>query len=314
MSIPFQTVAHEGIESLSVYVKGQLHLVSSVSHPLYRNLREGLVHGFLSEDEVLNMITQSGTRIARTLTSLTDKVTFDEESEHLLFEGEKMDNVLSRHILRLVRCQGIEAARPWARFMEKLSQNPSRLSRIHLYSWLEAEGDFTITSEGDILGYKAVRRDRFSKVSGKEEVRVNGVVHQGRIPNPDGAVVEMDRHLVHDSRDVACSVGLHVGTYDYAANIFGSAEDLVLLVAVNPRDAVAVPRDHGAHKMRVCRYEVLAEASRRSRVRDHVYEVPSDEDEDEDETPCTWCGFATEYGDDDLCDDCDDDWDDDDWS
>ena len=82
---------------------------------------------------------------------------------------------------------------------------------------------------------------------------VNGTTHIGHIPNPPGAVVEMPRTQVSDDRHNGCTTGLHVGTWDYAS-AFGPK---TLIVSVNPRDVVSVPKDCGYQKLRTCRYTVL---------------------------------------------------------
>ena len=79
---------------------------------------------------------------------------------------------------------------------------------------------------------------------------VNGTTHIGHIPNPPGAVVEMPRTQVNGDRHNGCSTGLHVGTWDYAST-FGPK---TLIVSVNPRDVVSVPKDCGYQKLRTCRY------------------------------------------------------------
>lgn len=110
-----------------------------------------------------------------------------------------------------------------------------------------------------MIGYKGVRDtpDNRSIAAGNSPVLVNGVSHVGHIPNPLGAVIEIPRSQVDPSRDQGCSVGLHVGTWDYARDFARSSFGKVLTVAFNPRDVVAVPRDCGYAKMRVCRYQVL---------------------------------------------------------
>lgn len=278
MSLPYRIVTHEGAETIAVYTGGDFNLISSASHPLYRHIRDGLVRGTLSDEEIISMVTSAADTLRSTIVEISDKVTFDQDSRSLMFDGEPLDNVLSRHIVRLLTHQGVAAATPWARFMEKLSQNPSRLSRLHLYAWLDAVGDFTITSRGDILAYKAVGKDRLSFTSGKEDVSVNGTIYRGRIPNPDGAVVEMDRSLVDDDRNRACSVGLHVGTFDFAS-AFGGSGSTILLVQISPADVVSVPRDNGSAKVRACRYEVLTEIRREVPAHQHVLDTDNlDED------------------------------------
>ena len=57
---------------------------------------------------------------------------------------------------------------------------------------------------------------------------------------------------------MGCYAGLHVGALDYVAS-YGSpdAEDNIIIVKVNPRDAVSVPTDSSHQKLRTCRYEVV---------------------------------------------------------
>lgn len=137
--------------------------------------------------------------------------------------------------------------------LENLALNPSRLSRLHLFTWLSGR-DFTITPEGFLLAYKGVQADATSSSVNTGTATVNGVTRHGHIPNPVGAVVEMPRQQVNQDRDEGCSTGLHVGTFEYAAG-FGQR---LLLVSVNPRDVVSVPRDCEFQKMRTCRYTVLS--------------------------------------------------------
>ena len=76
--------------------------------------------------------------------------------------------------------------------------------------------------------------------------------------NSVGQVCEMPRSKVDDNRSVGCSAGLHVGALDYVAS-YGSpeAEDNIIIVKINPRDAVSVPTDSSHQKLRTCRYEVV---------------------------------------------------------
>ena len=83
--------------------------------------------------------------------------------------------------------------------------------------------------------------------------------HTKSFNNAPGQVCEIPRSAVDDNPDNTCSHGLHVGGYEYAKD-FASGGKLVL-VKVNPRDVVAVPNDYNGQKMRVCRFEVLKEAT-----------------------------------------------------
>lgn len=280
MTIQYRLIDIDGDRSLSVFVEGQLVVANRSSHLLFDNIVEGLENGSLTEREVAMMVSSVGRAVEKSVEGISDRISFSEDRSELFFDGEKVDNTLSRHILRLLRERGTDGALPWVRFMEKLAKNPSKLSRIHLYSWLESAGDFTITASGDILGYKAVAKDRHSISSGSEDVTVNGRIFRGRIPNPDGAMISMPRELVNANREHACSVGLHIGNFDYAER-FGGTDSVLLLVAVSPEDVVSVPADSMSQKMRACRYQVLCENRERSRI-EYASWDQSDWDYDDD--------------------------------
>lgn len=176
-------------------------------------------------------------------------------------DGTPVDPVLSRAILRYWKDEeSRDDLRPLVRFLRKVTQNTSPDVRAQLYTWLDHQ-QFSLASDGDIIGYKYVRSDLTSSWEGRETVRVDGVEHVGHIPHTVGAVVEMDRALVDDNPDRPCSVGLHVGTSEY---VRGSGA-VHLLVKVNPADVVSVPTDYSGQKMRCCRYEVVSETHRETK-------------------------------------------------
>ncbi len=135
---------------------------------------------------------------------------------------------------------------PMVKFLENVMENPSYQSQNELYDFLEHEG-LPITEDGHFLAYKAIREDWTDKYS-------------GTVLNTIGAVIEMPRGSVDDNRNNACSKGYHVGALEYVYT-FGHPEsgDRIVMVKVNPRDAVSVPYDHSCHKLRVCKYEVISE-------------------------------------------------------
>lgn len=239
-------VKENGSESVVLSGAG-LSTVVPGSHPRFRQLLDYLDGCGNPDARRIRELTDVGTGLAVSLRRLSERVSFD--GTHLRFDGDLIDTSLSRHIVRMIR-DGDENYARWVRFLEHLAANPSRRSRMHLFTWL-ADRDFTLLPDGHLLGYKGVGSDGLSISSGT--AIVNGVKHHGRIPNPVGATVEMPRQEVNPDRDHGCSTGLHVGTHDYASG-FGQR---LLLVSVNPRDVVAVPRDCEWQKMRVCRYTVL---------------------------------------------------------
>lgn len=131
------------------------------------------------------------------------------------------------------------------RFWDNLKLNPSFNSRKQLFKFLENKGH-SLTEDGCFIGYRGVTEDFKDK-------------HSKSFNNAPGQVCEIPRSAVDDNPENTCSFGLHVGGYEYAKD-FASGGKLVL-VKVNPKDVVAVPNDYNGQKMRVCRFEVLKEAT-----------------------------------------------------
>lgn len=247
----YKFVGHGEARSIAIVLDGRLKTVGA-AHINFDRIAAYLHNGG-SDSNHLRSLLDIRTRVAARFRALSERVAFD--GNQVLFDGDPIDTTLSRHLVRLLREDA--DVRPVVAFLEKLAANPSRLSKIHLWTWLN-DRDFTITTTGDVIGYKGVQNtpDNRSIRAGNTAVRVNGQNFIGNIPNPLGATVAIPRSTVDPSRDNGCSVGLHVGTWDYARQWAG-LDGKVLTVAVNPRDVVAVPRDCEYAKMRVCQYTVL---------------------------------------------------------
>lgn len=234
-------------ETLSVWANDRAYICDS-THPHWNQI----VDGVLALDEsVLGLFDISST-VADVFEEITERVSV--ANGRVYFDGDEVDNSLSKAIVRAVReGNGFYAL---ARFMENLAANPNEHSKENLYRWL-ADRDFTITDDGCLIAYKGVnfREEDQSFVSvSSGTAYVNGVRQEGQIPNFVGAVVTMPRSEVQHDPSTACSVGLHAGQWSYAS-AFGSAG--TLKVKINPRDVVSVPSDSNSEKMRVCRYQVL---------------------------------------------------------
>jgi len=130
------------------------------------------------------------------------------------------------------------------KFLGKLMENPSKRSVDLAWEYI-SRYKMPITENGNFLSMKAVRNDFMDKYS-------------GTIYNGVGEVVEMPRNQISDEPNEACSHGVHVGYYDYVKS-YGSGNDQIILVEVNPRDIVCVPNDCSMQKMRVCKYTVIKE-------------------------------------------------------
>lgn len=195
-------------------------------------------------------------------------------------DGEPMPNELSDRILRLKE-QNLPFE-PLLKFWDNLKSNPSFNSRKMLYQFLEHNGH-PLTAEGFFIAYRGVTED-FKDL------------HTKSFDNKPGSVCEVPRTAVDDNPNNTCSTGLHVACYEYAKG-FGPK---LVEVKVNPADVVCVPVDYNGTKMRVCKFEVVAECEKMHTTELYGEVAPSEEVEE-----CLGCGEEVEeYG---YCRDCDED-------
>lgn len=156
------------------------------------------------------------------------------------FDGEPVDSSLSRRIGDMFE-QGFDI-QPLVNFMHNLYKNPSKRAVDELYGFLEA-GNMPITEDGYFLAYKKVRDDYKD-------------VYSGTFDNSVGQVVSMPRNKVDDNKENTCSVGLHFCSFDYLKNFGGTR---VMILKINPADAISIPVDYKLAKGRCCRYTVIGE-------------------------------------------------------
>lgn len=227
----------------------------------------------IDDEELLNRLDTDFSAIASKISDtvntrlqkLSERISTD--GMHIYIDGDdfekvQLDKALEGHMVRMLTTRNDSEIdqRNWASFVaftENLYNNTDPDIRVQIFSWMEAQGWLTLTEDGCIIGYKGCQKNPETGVA--ESIKrgpgiVDGVIYNGNIPNPDGAVVEIAKSLVEKDASVGCASGLHVGTYDYAADW---ANGVILKVKVNPRDIVSVPYDCSAQKIRCCRYEVL---------------------------------------------------------
>ena len=247
--------------NVSAYINARMY-VADQTHPNILKIldvlegRQSLLEG---EDEggLVGLFDATDGVVAR-FRELTDRVSYMDGL--IYFDGDPVVERLSSTIMRMV--QGDEDFSPMVRFLENLMLNPNEHSRSMLFDWMVANRGFTITPDGHFIAYKGVT-DRGTSLHAGPAI-VNGNQMNGYIPNEIGSIITMPRGNVQFDSHVGCSVGLHVGVWEYAHS-FGRGR--TLKVKVNPRDVVSVPTDCSAQKMRVCRYEVL------DIIHDPIYDV-----------------------------------------
>ena len=211
--------------------------------------------------------------------------------------GLPVHNVVTERIIQF-QDEGLPF-QPLVKFLENLLHNPSARSVSELYKFLEHK-NMPITDDGCFLAYKAVQNDYRSITSGTTEVRVStdgGTTWNtvtGHVPNNVGNILEVDRNQVDDDAQRTCSFGLHAGALEYATS-FGGTSSRIVIVKINPKDAVSVPIDHNAQKLRASRYEVISDFE--APIIDNL--VSSDYRGDEPDNPdeygfedddCGYCG------------------------
>lgn len=273
-----------GHGSLTVMLPARAPKVITDSHVNYPLIEREIAKGDdASVEEIIRLLDVAGS-IEQRLRAVSRKVGY--RHGQVTYRGKPVDQALSDHVMRMLR-EDDDNYVGFVRALENIAHNPSATSRQHLFTWMR-NGDLTFDTQGRIIGYKGVlpTGDCLSLHSGT--AYVDGVQHVGQIPNRPGTVISMPRAEVTADRDIACSYGLHVGTYEYALN-YGSR---LLLVAVDPRDVVSVPRDAQFQKMRCCRYTVLAIMPERQRVAAPTWRAARDtgsEQWDDDTATVAWC-------------------------
>jgi hypothetical protein len=176
-----------------------------------------------------------------------------------------------------------------------------------LYDFL-AHWGLPVTPDGCFLAYKRVTDDYKDFYTRKVDNRV-------------GAKPSMPRNRVDDNREEGCSKGFHAGAIAYVKD-FNPNMGHIMIVKINPKNAVSVPKDCSCTKLRICEYEVVGEYQRdlvdspvylsnpvkpvRQETTEGFTVFPVDEDQDNYE------GYDPDDEDDDFDEDFDDEEDDED--
>lgn len=221
------------------------------THPHYSAIVSALSSGKFAK---LDGLLDAAAKINR---EFNGRVMVNEFGE-VFHNGVQLHNSLAKRIGEFARSN--MPYKPLLKFLENLMENPSQRAINELYTFLDHAG-LPITADGHFIAYKGLRSD-FKDV------------YSGQFDNSIGAIHEMPRNAVDDNAAITCSYGFHVGTHGYASSF---AQGKLVLVKVNPRDAVSVPLDHDAQKLRVCRYEVIAMCEKL--IQEPMYRSSSDSEE-----------------------------------
>jgi hypothetical protein len=190
---------------------------------------------------------------------------FSIENGVIRFGNFILNNVVCSKLLNVIK-DGSQDLAPIGKYINRILDNPSRVSANELYDFLGYR-ELPITPDGMVLAFKGVREDYWSCSGNKSTVVLQGEVNdEGQILNNIGEVIEVKRICVDDDRSRGCSTGLHVGSYNYARD-WGQR---LLLVMFDPADAVSVPEDCSYQKLRVCKYQVIADITDGEEITDPI--------------------------------------------
>jgi hypothetical protein len=230
-------------ESITVYLDGKV-LVVPVYDGRFEDLKKHLM-GLDHDYDYLSSMLDKPKQIAKMTEGLVEV-----RDDMVYYKGDLVNDTLSQKLVDLLD-EGFDA-RPWAKFMNNLMENPSFRSREQLYKFLELHGA-PITPDGHFIAFKNVRGDFMD-------------IHSGTFDNSPGKVVSMPRTGVDDDQNRTCSSGLHACASPYLGSFYVDGHKTVA-VKINPRDVVSIPTDYNFAKMRVCMYEVLHEVDQ-EQIRD----------------------------------------------
>lgn len=171
------------------------------------------------------------------------------------YKGQEIPELLKDKLISMYRAKDTNFNH-LVKFIDNLLLNPDEYSRQQLYNFLEHKF-LPITEDGTFIAYKAVSKNRYSITGNVNTHVISGETDAGgHILNSSGTTIRVRHEDVENNPDIGCSTGLHVGSYDYAAD-FAGQEGIVLAVEVNPRHVISVPTDCACRKCRVSEYKVL---------------------------------------------------------
>ena len=236
-----------GNGNISFIANGKQYQVTK-DHESYTKVLQGLVDN-LSESELVEIVDKSEslkkflcTNSNAYLSVEGSTVSFTDEDGSV----EALDGVLVETLLDIVKqnlpVQGL------VNFVKKCMDNPDYqiIAESGLFEFL-SHRNMPICEDGDFLAYKAVTNDYKDKYTNSYD-------------NSVGSVVKEKRRRVNSDRNVGCSSGLHAGTYSYASG-FARSDDKVVIVKINPKNVVSIPKDSNCQKLRCCEYMVVQDCT-----------------------------------------------------
>lgn len=251
-----------GKSSISIMIDGEFNTVDK-SAANYPALRDELQKAPEERDIALIKSLISTKKMIEAFSYGRVKIT---EDEQVIYDGQPITNYLAARMLQILG-EGYDVT-PFAKFMERVHANPQTYTRNELYEWLEA-ADLPIMPDGRFVAFKKVTKDYKD-------------CHSGMFDNSVGQTLVMERSACDPDRNNECSVGFHFCSAGYLSNFRG---DRVMVLAIDPADVTAIPKDYNMTKGRTCRYEVIGELAQQSDAYKQAWKRGVVEFDDDQELP-----------------------------
>lgn len=251
--INYSVISTDGKQTVTAIIDGHdSPIIFTSDNSDYKDMMKAII----DNDEKALLEYSDSVRIkAKKLENLTNRIAFD--GDCLYYDNDPIHSSLTDFVIKEIKRHPMNFVNlPIIKFLEKLYENPSENSKLSLFDFL-SNHDMKIDDEGFIYAYKGIRHDLYSVTKGHGFV--NGQeFNKNYLRNYVNDIVTMPRSEVEDNPDVGCSWGLHAGTKEYAMDF----APVVILVKINPRDVVSVPKDSNFQKIRCSKYQVLTVVDR----------------------------------------------------
>lgn len=219
-------------DNITVVIGTNVHTINKRTHPAFDKVFEAIKA--LDWETVQNCIEPRKVLINYGAGNVSIK------GDTVLWNNVPMHTSLTRRMVQMLQ-EGFDIEH-LVKFMDNLMQNPSARAVNELYTFLE-KNNLPITENGCFIAWKKVNKEYKD-------------LHTGKIDNSIGQIVEMPRNMVDDNLNNTCSSGLHFCSQEYLKS-FGGEHTMIL--EINPRDVVSIPKDYNDSKGRCCRYKVVGE-------------------------------------------------------
>ena len=223
-------------QSLTVLLDGRAIAIPST----HANFTEILEHINDNEPDAIRALID----VKETISKFTQgKIEINDRV--LSYAGRELNSSLATKIIEFVREGNPDLATPLINFLDKVMENPSYRAVTGLYDWVAAS-NMPIAPDGDIYAWKIVNAQFMD-------------YHTGTYDHTPGNTVSEPRNFCDEDPDQTCSRGLHFCSFGYLPHYRNDEDRRVILVKINPKNVVAVPRDYQNAKGRCCEMTVVQE-------------------------------------------------------